>query len=683
MEHILLNNRYLIKDRIGVGGMAYVYRAEDQLLKRDVAVKILKQQFVEDDEFVDKFKNEALSAASLSHSNIVNIFDVGQQEVDGQTLHFIVMELVEGITLKAYIQEEGKLSDEEVVRISKQIAYALSEAHNHNIVHRDIKPANILLNQDKDVKVTDFGIARISTTATITYTNSILGTVHYISPEQAKGRFIDQKSDIYSLGVVMYEMATGEVPFDAENSVGIAIKHIQEDPVPPIELNPNLHPGLNDIILKCLEKEPIDRYFDVQELIADLNDYKSYSDTVYIPTPVAADVTGDTAKVNRDELVQEANYVSTPVYEDEEEEASGEKAKWAVLITALVIALITLMVFFFGRRNDQRLEETTATVPPLVNISENQALDLLEERGLRGDVVEYRNDETIAEGYVIEQSIENGTTVDRGTVVQLVVSDGKEKVSIPDVRNMEEGEAKQALEEAGFLVARTNYENSDNVEAGYAIGTDPEIGNEIERGSDITLIVSKGRISKMTSVPVLTNQNQSSAIEAIRAANLTLGNINTENSQYDPGVVIGQSIEPGKEVEQYSTIDITVSLGPAQSSEQSSESSSEVSEEPVDQVEYLHNIQVPTGKDSFQLTIYDLNISSESPIYNETLSSSQADEYGQITVSTIGSSDANFYYEIDGRPAESWMEGETPKESESVEEVPEESSTPQEASGEE
>ena len=221
-----------------------------------------------------KFENEALSVASLSHANIVNVFDVGSEEVDGKSLHYIVMELIEGSTLRDAIQRQGKFSNSAIAKISKQIASALECAHEHNIIHRDIKPANILITKAGDVKVTDFGIARISTTATITYTSSILGTVHYISPEQAKGHFIDQKSDIYSLGVVMYEMATGQVPFDADNSVGIAIKHIQDEPAAPIEKNPSLDKGLNQIILKCMKKDPANRYLSTRELLRDLNNYK-------------------------------------------------------------------------------------------------------------------------------------------------------------------------------------------------------------------------------------------------------------------------------------------------------------------------------------------------------------------------------------------------------------------------
>ena len=237
MDNIILGNRYQLQDLIGVGGMGKVYKATDRLLQRDVAIKILKDQYAEDDEFVKKFSNEALSAARLTHVNIVSVYDIGEDLIEGKKIHYIVMEYVNGETLKDLIDRKKIISNHDIIDYSIQISQALNQAHSSNIVHRDIKPQNILMDRYGLLKVTDFGIARVSTNATITYTSSILGTVHYISPEQAKGKFVDEKSDLYSLGVVMYEMATGKVPFDADNSVGIAVMHIQDEPESPIKLN--------------------------------------------------------------------------------------------------------------------------------------------------------------------------------------------------------------------------------------------------------------------------------------------------------------------------------------------------------------------------------------------------------------------------------------------------------------
>ncbi|MDU2585129.1 MAG: protein kinase, partial [Anaerococcus prevotii] len=280
MEKIILDNRYEIIEQIGVGGMAKVYKAKDRLLDRFVAIKVLKEQYAEDDEFLKKFNNEAQSAAKLNHVNIVNVYDIGEDLLEGRKIYYIVMEYVEGQTLKDLIDEEGKLSNHDIIDYSVQIAQALKSAHSSGIIHRDIKPQNILIDKFGLAKVTDFGIARVSSNATITYTSSILGTVHYISPEQAKGKIVDEKSDLYSLGAVMYEMATGKVPFDADNSVGIAVMHIQDKAKPAKELNPELSDHLNFIIMKLLEKEPGNRFLNATDLIESLENQNSFKTQV-------------------------------------------------------------------------------------------------------------------------------------------------------------------------------------------------------------------------------------------------------------------------------------------------------------------------------------------------------------------------------------------------------------------
>lgn len=268
----ILNGRYEIIEKVGIGGMAIVYKAKDIYLKRIVAVKVLKEQYLEDKEFIKKFVIEAQSVANLNNQNIVKIYDVGQHIEDGKIYNYIVMEYIKGKTLNELIKDKGRLNSNAVVSISKQIASALDCAHKHHIIHRDIKPHNIIIDENLNVKVTDFGIARIATSSTITYTSSVLGTVHYISPEQAKGKFIDEKSDIYSLGVVMYEMVTGRVPFDTDNAVGIAMQHINEPLVEPIKLVPNLEPWLNATIVKCMEKNPENRFESAESLIRALED---------------------------------------------------------------------------------------------------------------------------------------------------------------------------------------------------------------------------------------------------------------------------------------------------------------------------------------------------------------------------------------------------------------------------
>lgn len=648
METTLLANRYRLEKRIGIGGMAYVYEAEDILLKRKVAVKILKQQFVEDDEFVKKFENEAQSAASLSHANIVNVYDVGREMVDGKPQHFIVMELIEGTTLKEAIETQGKFSNTALARISRQIAKALQCAHDNNIVHRDIKPANILITRDGDIKVTDFGIARISTAATITYTSSILGTVHYISPEQAKGRYIDQKSDIYSLGVVMYEMATGKVPFDAENSVGIAIQHIQEEPIPPIERNPELDPGLNHIILKCLQKEPINRYFDANELCHDLENYRNLRDTEVMENTLL----GSTEKIpNVRAVVNEAVYETKRPTPQEYEPPRKKSVKWIVFLVLFAIVSTIGLVAAMGKFNQSQLEKDTTRVPNVVNTPKEEAIGVLEGRKLVPVVVGEAHDDTIPSGYVLEQNILPSTTVNNGTEVEMIISLGKEEIPVPDVSGLPLDEAVEEIETANFKTS-IQYEESDTVKEGIVISTTPSSKEKALPGSAVTLTISKGKVENTTTVPTLTARQQADAMNTIAQAGLVLGSVDMRDSSYEKGVVIHQSIEPGEEVERGTTIDIVVSMGPKASVEaSSSETSESASSEPQRQrMKYNYNIYPPAGKESFVVEIVDLSTEPATVLYNETLQSNTVNAEGYIVVSVVAYVDSNIEIRYDGEP---------------------------------
>lgn len=654
MEQILLNNRYRLIQRIGIGGMAYVYEAEDTLLKRRVAVKILKEQYLEDAEFVNKFENEAQSAASLNHPNIVNIYDVGNEERDGKQLHYIVMELIEGSTLKEAIAAKGKMENEVIVRIAKQIAKALKCAHENKIVHRDIKPANILIMKSGDIKVADFGIARISSSSTITYTNSILGTVHYISPEQAKGRYTDHKSDIYSLGIVMYEMATGKVPFDADNSVGIAIKHIQEEAIPPREINQLIDPGLESIIHKCMEKNPNDRYDSVDDLIYDLSHYKNMDDTVLIKSArggYAEESVGNSSPFDRSRRIgknrkrahknEEAYYQSRyDQDEDEEEERSG--GRWFPVVLGIIALLtILLVVAFFGRKNLESLNEVKTKVPAVVNLSEKEAVKLLEQNELKAKILERVYDAKVDAGQVVEQSIVEGTMVDKGSEIGLKISMGKESVTVPDLRNLTVSEAIERLQKDGFAVGETIHENSQDVEKDRIIRTEPGVGASVEAEARISIIVSDGPEKKKTVVPVLIGTDQDKALEAIRSANLTVGALKTENSRYDVGTVIKQSIKSGEKVDEGTAIDLVVSLGPAISE----------SEEEKTKI-YKVNVFPPDGKTSFILQVYDYNKSKEHPIFEETIDATKLNPNGSVTVKVKASSNAKLHFFIDGHSAD-------------------------------
>lgn len=641
MDQVLLNNRYRILQRIGTGGMAYVYEAEDILLKRKVAVKVLKNQYIEDEEFVRKFENEALAAASLSHPNIVNIYDVGSEEIQGNHYHYIVMELVEGSTLKEAIAAQGQMDSTVLARIGSQIAMALQCAHDHNLVHRDIKPANILIMKSGDIKVADFGIARISSASTITYTNSILGTVHYISPEQAKGRFTDFKSDIYSLGVVMYEMATGRVPFDADNSVGIAIKHIQESPLPPIELNPDLSPALNRIILTCMEKNPEDRYASASDLVDDLKNFRTLSnrDTVYMKraSSVSTFHPGDhkPARKKHREVVYESKS-NHPVVEEEKKEGFP----WfALVLVAVAVATVLLVTSFLGGQNANRLEASQTRVPPVINLSVDEAMDLLKTNELLGEVVERTYDDKTDEGLVMEQSIKSGTTVDKGTKVELKVSRGKNTLPIPDVTGSTQEEAAAALTNAGFTMGQNIFENSDDVEKGHIIRTEPRANERLEQGGRVNLVVSDGPEKRTSKVPVLIGADQSKAKDLLREAELSLGKIETRESSYPSGIVIEQSIKAGEEVPSSTSINLVISSGP------------KASQEPG-LVDFTLRVYPPEGKDSFLVEVFDYNQSTKKALFRSKLKAEDVNRSGYIPVHVRAGENADLRIFYDGKPAQ-------------------------------
>lgn len=638
MKPILLNKRYRLEQRIGQGGMAYVYEAEDLVLKRKVAVKILKDQYIEDEEFVQKFENEALAAASLNHPNIVNVYDVGREQIDDRVLHYIVMELIEGTTLKEAIQTHGVMSSAVVAKTGQQIALALARAHECNLVHRDIKPANILITKTGDIKVADFGIARITSSSTVTFTNNILGTVHYISPEQAKGQPVDAQSDIYSLGVVMYEMATGKVPFDAETSVGIAMKQIQEEPVAPIERNPSLHPGLNRIILRCLEKNPKDRYSSAEDLADALDNYNDFDDTMSLPTAAVRYA----EKPRPVEPVPEAVYQSRGAMSPQPRKTNRFRLRTISLIAVSVITLVLLLAFFLYQKKKNEQNRVTM-VPAVINLEEKNALDQLARSNLKGVVTERRPDEEVEEGIVIDQSIMSGTSVPKGTTVNLVVSSGKKRKTVPDVSGKSVEEATKLLQEAGFRLGQTKMAFDENFAKNQVVGTEPSVGSEAESGSRVVLIVSKGKEAVMTVVPVLINKTQNQALAAINEAGLKLEKLNTSFSTYPSGTVISQSIAAGTQVEKNSAISITVSMGEEATSTQNNASKKMI---------YKTRIYPPAGKETFEVTIFDLNESREEPVFKKTFRASDANSEGYISASVEAMEGAQFSIYIDGVLAE-------------------------------
>ena len=554
LEGRLLGNRYEIIKKIGNGGMATVYKAKCHVLNRYVAVKILRDEFTTDQEFISRFSIEAQAAASITHPNIVSIYDVGQ---DGN-LYYIVMELIKGKTLKEIIIEEnGPLPWKWSTNIAIQIASALETAHKNNIVHRDIKPHNILITEDGIAKVTDFGIAKAVSNSTITAFGSTMGSVHYFSPEHARGGYTDSKSDLYSLGVVMYEMLTGRVPFDADTPVSVALKHMQEEPVPPIDINPKIPHAINDIILKAMRKDTTLRYQSATEMLSDLNralkdpngdfvdnnDYPEMEATRKIPTLNNEEIRSENLNKNQNQKKKGkfATFVKT-----------HKKLSIAIIILILFILSVVGTMLYFKLT---KLEDVA--IPNLVGISREEAEKMITDSKLKlGDVTEEYNSEYAA-GYVISQDPEyrENYKIKENSNINLVVSLGIEEAVVPKVVGLTEEQAVKALEDAKLKYEIVE-ESSKKVEAGYVIKQETDADTKVYAGDTVKIHVSTG--VKMSTVTSVMGKSESDAKKELKDLGLEVVVTEGEDRTKDNGVVIKQSIEPGEKVESGSTITITI-----------------------------------------------------------------------------------------------------------------------------
>jgi len=555
----VLGNRYEIIEKIGEGGMALVYKARCRLLNRYVAIKVLKDEFVNDEEFIKKFRRESQAAASLSHPNIVSIYDVGMEKIDDHDIYYIVMEYIKGKTLKDVIKEKKKLSVEETIDYSIQIAEALEHAHKNHIVHRDIKPHNIMITEDGRVKVTDFGIARAASFSTVTNTSTVVGSVHYFSPEQARGRYTDEKSDIYSLGIVMYEMITGKVPFEGDSPISVALKHIQEEIVPPREIDSSVPIGLQNIILKCVKKNQIDRYSSATQLLSDLRKLKYSNGNVIIgnlnsedePTRIIPRIE------NEDENVMKKQSVS-----GKRKDAKDGGLKVIILAIALAFVVVSSLALGFFKFRDYFIAKEVA-VPDLVGVHKDEAEKELEKLGLKLSVVDEEFSNEYEEGVIVSQKIEPGTKVKEGHTVEVTISKGKQLVKVPNLINRNIEEIDSILEEAGLKEGIVDYQYSNTIPADTIIDQDPDPFTEVESGTRVNLIVSRGPEVKLVRMPNLVGLTEQAAKNALIANELVLGEVVREhNDEYKAGIVFKQSIEAGTQVESNTPIVIYISNGP-------------------------------------------------------------------------------------------------------------------------
>ena len=604
---MMIGDRYEILEKIGTGGMSDVYKAKCHKLNRFVAVKVLKQEFSENANFVSKFRIEAQAAAGLMHPNIVNVYDVGEEN----GIYYIVMELVEGITLKKYIQKKARLSYKEAVSIAIQVSMGIEAAHNNHIIHRDIKPQNIIISKDGKVKVTDFGIAKAATSNTIT--SNVMGSVHYTSPEQARGGYSDEKSDIYSLGITMFEMLTGRVPFNGETTVAIAIKHIQEEMPSPKEFVPEIPSSVESIVLKCCQKSPDRRYQNMQELIADLKQSLMNPDEDFV-VQNDPDLDGNTRTITEGEVAQikrrtayQEDYTEREdtmrlrtdtgsMYENEEEPEDGEdydyNPKMEKVTTILAVGagvvicviVIILAVKVFGGMKDNKdgssspiqTEESSSSseesssepeqivyveMPEIKGKLVEDVRNKLTELGLKSEV-DYEESDVVEAGTVISADVTPGAQVPVGSTVTLTASAGAKGEVVPSVIGLTYEEANSTLLALGFTVTRTEA-YSDSVEAGLVAIQTPGANNKLARGSNITLTVSLGVESSQVRVPNLMGLSEMDGTVEATEAKLQIGTVTRVYSDtYAEGLICYQSYSYGFYVEPGTVIDIRVSQGP-------------------------------------------------------------------------------------------------------------------------
>ena len=602
----VLGDRYEIIQKIGAGGMSIVYKAKCNKLHRFVAIKVLREEFVKDDAFVKKFKSEAFSAGSLSHPNIVSIYDVGQEE----DLHYIVMEYVEGQTLKEYIEQNGPLAPSIALEYSIQIVSAIRHAHKKQIIHRDIKPQNILITHDHGLKVADFGIAKAVDSSTVVATGNAIGSVHYFSPEQAKGKYVNETSDLYSCGIVLFEMVTNRLPFQADSHVSIALKHINEEIPRPSLFNPQIWPGLEHIILKATHKKQELRYQNADSMLEDMRmvladptvDFSSKEETDDIgQTILLTDVQtsfirqneklpshAESSKVPEVKMTAPQDYYEEDEQEEEEEEIStGYKilaGVGGVLATLVIVGIIAAAAFFVIPSFSK---PSYVVVPTVLGKTFEEAKVILEEKKLQVTLAGEEVSDTYEAGQVMKQTPKQEEAVKPGTVISLVVAKENEtakEVIVPDVIGSNSADAQRALEERG-LIAKLEWAYNDELERSTVISHIPAAGTTVSEGDIITLVISKGPEVILVKVPDLYNLTVEQARLKLNNEGLRLGQITEEVSDtIEKGKVIRQSIGNNQEIEKGEIVDVIISSGP----------SVEVPEEPVEEPNEPITPEVPT-----------------------------------------------------------------------------------------
>lgn len=591
----VLSGKYEILEQIGVGGMAYVYKSKSRLLNRFVAIKVLKEEFAEDELFVKRFIAEAQAAAALTHPNIVSVYDLGKE--DG--INYIVMELLESRTLKDYIEKKGALSNEEIYKISIQIASALEAAHKQHIIHRDIKPQNIVLSSGLVAKVTDFGIAKASSSATITNLGTTMGSVHYFSPEHAKGGYTDEKSDIYSLGVVMYEMATGRVPFDSDSPVSVALKHIQEIPVEPKVINPKISDALNAIIMKAMAKNSSNRFLSATEMLEVLNEAAGKKEVKKVESAIEAgktqvlsvitddmlsnpqvpnlrtrnvrsgaerysdDIEKKRAKIEQERAKNNASMDSNSDLNSSKDAKvkKNEKNKVITIISiALIVAALILAIFFVFKiinkaAGGNKIEETE--IPYVVGMTIKEINEKYGEEGITVEQTKLEYSSEYKQGVVLSQSPEAGEK-SKTKKIYVVVSRGQNLVKVTDVVGKDVKVAKYELEDTLGFKVKIEYEKSEEVVSGNVISQSVKGGEELATGSEITLKVSEGDGKTKVLMPNVVGKTKDEAVKILEDLKLQVTTETGEDKEKANGVVINQGYLQNYELKEGDVVKLTI-----------------------------------------------------------------------------------------------------------------------------
>ncbi|WP_273227266.1 Stk1 family PASTA domain-containing Ser/Thr kinase [Mogibacterium timidum] len=569
MSSRLLSGRYELLEKIGDGGMAVVYKGKDRLLNRFIAIKILRPEFTKDASFVENFKRESQAAAGLSHPNIVSVYDVGKEG----NINYIVMELVEGKNLSTIIAEEAPLDYRRVIDLTKQVASALRIAHKNKIIHRDVKPHNIMVTSDGVAKLADFGIAKAVNDATLSTNSKVIGSVHYFSPEQARGNYVDERSDIYSLGIVMYEMLTGRVPFDGDNPVSIALKHINEEIVPPHEYVDGIPPALERAVLKATNKFQTNRFNSADELIEELDNIEFV--TKVVGNSIFAEASNEVARKRSDlkdpsedeELL--SNRKGKKAKKNKKQGNSSRKKK----IIRIALALAAILLIALGVAFATGKFSGKAKVPDLSDMTYKEAKKAADDAGFKIEKGKAVYSSEISEGHVVEQNPAGGEEAKKGSTIKVNLSKGSKDGTVPNLVGQNYKKVEKDLKKAGYKLGIVKSETSTKPE-GTILSQDPAAGSNADKGTKINITISDGKGKDKGTVPSVTGKSLEEAKAAIRNAGFSVGNITYDESNvYGNGYVMWQQYAANTSLEKGQTIDIEVSKGAPSSGGGSSGSS--------------------------------------------------------------------------------------------------------------